>query len=92
MPIDKRIQIGLYSPLQILMTILVQHLFQKNKGFFDILTIACSLIMALGTLTGGKRIIKSIGMDMINLTLKDHVSYTYNHFLGILPSLKPNHN
>lgn len=27
----------------------------------------CSLVMALGTLTGGKKIIKSIGMDMVKL-------------------------
>ena len=40
---------------------------EENKGIFDILTLACSLIMALGTLTGGKKIIKSIGMDMIKL-------------------------
>ena len=36
----------------------------KPQGFIVFL---CSVIMALGTLTGGKKIIKSVGMDMVRL-------------------------
>lgn len=37
----------------------------SEKSPFIILT--CSAVMALGTLTGGKKIIKSVGMDMVKL-------------------------
>lgn len=39
----------------------------KNSPVQAHFIIACSLVMALGTLTGGKKIIKSIGMDMVKL-------------------------
>ena len=40
---------------------------QSNTSPTSYFVIACSLVMALGTLTGGKKIIKSIGMDMVKL-------------------------
>ena len=40
---------------------------QSNTSPIAYFVIACSLVMALGTLTGGKKIIKSIGMDMVRL-------------------------
>ena len=40
------------------------NLSDKPHGFIILL---CSVIMALGTLTGGKKIIKSVGMDMVRL-------------------------
>lgn len=33
----------------------------------EFIILLCSVIMALGTLTGGKKIIKSVGMDMVKL-------------------------
>lgn len=33
----------------------------------NVLVLLCSVIMALGTLVGGKKIIKSVGMDMVRL-------------------------
>ena len=33
----------------------------------EFIILLCSVIMALGTLTGGKKIIKSVGMDMVRL-------------------------
>lgn len=39
----------------------------NNSRLHTEFVIICSAIMALGTLTGGKKIIKSIGMDMVKL-------------------------
>lgn len=41
--------------------------FQDSTDAHTFFIIACSAVMALGTLTGGKKIIKSIGMDMVKL-------------------------
>lgn len=38
-----------------------------DQGTISFLTILCSFIMALGTLSGGKKIIKSVGMEMVKL-------------------------
>lgn len=40
---------------------------QHNSPVHAHFIIACSVVMALGTLTGGKKIIKSIGMDMVKI-------------------------
>lgn len=40
---------------------------QENRSIHTFFIMACSIVMALGTLTGGKKIIKSIGMDMVKL-------------------------
>lgn len=40
---------------------------QNSNSSNTFFIITCSVIMALGTLTGGKKIIKSIGMDMVKL-------------------------
>lgn len=40
---------------------------QETAPDSTLLTLVCSFIMALGTLTGGKKIIKSIGMDMMKI-------------------------
>ncbi len=40
---------------------------QSNSSAYTYFIFACSAVMALGTLTGGKKIIKSIGMDMVKL-------------------------
>lgn len=39
---------------------------QSEKNYFMII-IFCSVVMALGTLTGGKRIIKEVGINMVKL-------------------------
>lgn len=39
----------------------------NNSRLHTEFVVICSAIMALGTLTGGKKIIKSIGMDMVKL-------------------------
>lgn len=40
---------------------------RENAEISNLITLVCSAVMALGTLTGGKKIIKSIGMDMVKL-------------------------
>ncbi len=40
---------------------------QSNITYSNFLAVACSVIMAFGTLTGGKKIIKSVGIDMVKL-------------------------
>ena len=39
----------------------------KTAQISPVIILLCSLVMALGTLSGGKRIIKSVGMDMVKL-------------------------
>ncbi len=40
---------------------------QNMKIPTQLLALACSVVMAAGTLTGGKKIIKSVGVDMVKL-------------------------
>lgn len=41
--------------------------FSDNTSFRPVIILLCSAVMALGTLTGGKKIIKSVGNDMVRL-------------------------
>ena len=56
----------------ILSTYLIKGIDPKQMSGIDTsslvwLMLICSLVMALGTMCGGKKIIKSVGMDMVKL-------------------------
>ncbi len=44
-----------------------QQMSEVNTGDLIWLMLICSLVMGLGTMLGGKKIIKSVGMDMVKL-------------------------
>ena len=55
-----------------------------SNGFPMWLMIICSLAISLGTIVGGKRIIKSVGMDMVKLEKYQGVAANFSTTFTLL--------